>query len=185
MDSLVIVDCQYDFIDGTLACEHSHEAVDYLIRFINSHDVKAIYTGDSHSTTNKSFSVNGGIWPVHCVAGEKGAGIDESFTDQVTNPDNKPGKENIFLKGRNDEIEEYSAFHGENEQGEQLRNILSKHVYVGGIASEYCVKETVLDLLKAGHTISLLEKGVGYVKKEDHIKTLEELEKVGVKILKE
>ena len=56
---------------------------------------------------------------------------------------------------------------------------------MGGIASEYCVKETVLDLLKAGHTVSLLEKGVGYVKKEDHIKTLEQLKKAGVKILKE
>ena len=62
---------------------------------------------------------------------------------------------------------------------------MSRHVYVGGIASEYCVKETVLDLLKAGHTVSLLEKGVGYVKREDHIKALEELKKAGVKILKE
>ena len=35
MDSLVIVDCQYDFIDGSLACSGSHEAVAYLINFIN------------------------------------------------------------------------------------------------------------------------------------------------------
>ena len=41
MDSLVIVDCQYDFIEGTLACLHSREAVSYLIQFIDTHDVKA------------------------------------------------------------------------------------------------------------------------------------------------
>lgn len=185
MDSLVIVDCQYDFIEGTLACLHSREAVSCLIQFINTHDVKAFYTGDWHSPSNRSFQVNGGIWPVHCVAGEKGAAIDHNFSDKVIKKDNKPFEGNIFLKGKNDEIEEYSAFYGENEQGEVLKDVLSRHVYVGGIASEYCVKETVLDLLKAGHTVSLLEKGVGYVKREVHIKTLEELKKAGVKILKE
>ena len=44
MDDLVIVDCQYDFIDGTLACGHSHEAVAELVRFINSHPVRCLYT---------------------------------------------------------------------------------------------------------------------------------------------
>ena len=40
MDSLVIVDCQYDFIDGSLACSGSHEAVAYLINFINRHEME-------------------------------------------------------------------------------------------------------------------------------------------------
>lgn len=71
MDSLVIVDCQYDFIDGSLACSGSHEAVAYLIDFINRHEVEVLYTSDWHSPTNQSFTVNGGIWPIHCVAGEK------------------------------------------------------------------------------------------------------------------
>lgn len=71
MDSLVIVDCQYDFIDGSLACSGSHEAVAYLIDFINRHEVEVLYTSDWHSPTNQSFTVNGGIWPIHCVAGKK------------------------------------------------------------------------------------------------------------------
>ena len=61
MDSLVIVDCQYDFIDGSLACSGSHEAVAYLIDFINRHEVEVLYTSDWHSPTNQSFTVNGGI----------------------------------------------------------------------------------------------------------------------------
>ena len=72
MDDLIIVDCQYDFIDGTLACAHSHEAVAWLVDFINTHEVRALYTSDWHSETNGSFKKNGGIWPVHCVAGSEG-----------------------------------------------------------------------------------------------------------------
>ena len=54
MDSLVIVDCQYDFIDGSLACSGSHEAVAYLIDFINRHEVEVLYTSDWHSPTEAS-----------------------------------------------------------------------------------------------------------------------------------
>ena len=183
MDSLVIVDCQYDFIEGTLACLHSREAVSYLIQFINTHDVKAFYTGDWHSPSNRSFQVNGGIWPVHCVAGEKGATIDHDFSDKVIKKDNKPFEGNIFLKGKNDEIEEYSAYLAMNEAGTVLKDIVSSHVIVGGIASEYCVSETILSLLKAGHTVSLLSDCVGYVSLEEHKKNIDDLKKRGVEIL--
>lgn len=185
MDSLVIVDCQYDFIDGTLACEHSREAVACLIRFMNSHDVKALYTSDWHSPKNKSFKINGGIWPVHCLAGEKGSALDERFENEVSDSLNKPKGENTFLKGKDDEVEEYSAYYGMNSEGKILKDVVSSHVYVGGIASEYCVKETVSALLNAGHTVSLLEDGLGYVNKEDHIKVMEELQNAGVEIIKE
>ena len=79
MDSLVIVDCQYDFIDGSLACSGSHEAVAYLINFINRHEMEVLYTSDWHSPANRSFKVNGGIWPIHCVAGEKGSALDRQI----------------------------------------------------------------------------------------------------------
>ena len=114
MDDLVIVDCQYDFIDGTLACGHSHEAVKELVDFMNSHKVRALYTSDWHSETNGSFKVNGGIWPIHCVADTKGAELDPAFTKDVKDPGNRPSSENRFLKGRNDRVEEYSAFNGKN-----------------------------------------------------------------------
>jgi len=48
MDSLVIVDCQHDFIDGSLACGHGAEAVTRIIDFLNTHEVKALYTSDWH-----------------------------------------------------------------------------------------------------------------------------------------
>lgn len=98
MDSLVIVDCQYDFIDGSLACSGSHEAVAYLIDFINRHEVEVLYTSDWHSPTNQSFTVNGGIWPIHCVAGEKGSALDRHFFADIIDVKNRPNEENIFIK---------------------------------------------------------------------------------------
>ena len=57
MDHLIIVDCQYDFIDGSLACSHSREAVRNIIAFANANDVECMYTSDWHSKTNKSFKI--------------------------------------------------------------------------------------------------------------------------------
>ena len=79
MDSLIIVDCQYDFIDGTLACKHSHEAVEAIIHFLNTHEVKALYTSDWHRPSNQSFKRNGGIWPDHCVQGTKEQSLIRNF----------------------------------------------------------------------------------------------------------
>ena len=146
MDSLVIVDCQYDFIDGSLACSGSHEAVAYLINFINRHEMEVLYTSDWHSPANRSFKVNGGIWPI-------------------------------------DIVEEYSAFHGINKKGIPLGTMVTDHVYVGGIASEYCIKETVFELLKAGHKVTLLVKGLGYVDYNGHLAAIDAMKKLGVEIL--
>ena len=84
-----------------------------------------------------------------------------------------------FLKGLRDDVEEYSAFHGMNAEGEALHDVASSHVYVGGIASEYCVKETVLSLLQSGRSVTLLVPGLGWVAEEDHKKALQELKGLG------
>lgn len=179
MDSLVIVDCQYDFIDGTLACKHSHEAVEAIIHFLNTHEVKALYTSDWHRPSNQSFKRNGGIWPDHCVQGTKGAELDSEFS-KVEKEENRPVAANRYLKGIADDHEEYSAFLGKTASGEVLKDAVSPHVYVAGIASEFCVRETVLSLLKAGHTVTLLEDGLGYVDQQAHEKNLSDLKARGV-----
>lgn len=183
MEHLVVVDCQYDFIDGSLACAHSHEAVKYLVDFINTHDVVVDYTSDWHAPSNHSFKENGGIWPVHCVAGTHGAELAGEFLRDVTDPVKQPSPENRFLKGTDDEVEEYSAFNGKNSKGVALGDVVSRHVYVGGIASEYCVRETVLSLLAAGHIVTLLVPGLGYVSGKDHEKNLADLRQKGVMLI--
>ena len=181
MDDLVIVDCQYDFIDGSLACRHAKEAVAYLVSFINSHDVRVLYTSDWHSPSNGSFSENGGIWPAHCVAGTRGAALSDEFL-KIEKKENRPHSGNIFLKGRADDVEEYSAFAGTTEAGLALSETVSAHVYVAGIASEYCVRETVLSLLAAGHSVTLLAEGLGRVDEADHEKSVADLTQRGVAI---
>ena len=119
---------------------------------------------------------------MHCVGCTKGAALSAVF-EQIHRESERPNKKNIFLKGKSDEIEEYSAYLAMNEAGTVLKDIVSSHVIVGGIASEYCVRETILSLLKAGHTVSLLSDCVGYVSLEEHKKNIEDLKKRGVEIL--
>ena len=141
--SLLVVDCQYDFIDGSLACEGAREAVDSAVVFINARpDVALLYSVDWHSPENRSFLPNGGIWPPHCIAGERGSRIHEKFHLEV------------------------------------LQDI-GDAVAICGIASEYCVRESVLDLLKAGRHVTVLADALGWVDRRKHEENLEDLEKRG------
>lgn len=185
--SLIVVDCQNDFIRGSLACENGEVAVEEIISFINNKidNIQVFYSCDWHSKRNKSFSVNGGIWPVHCVEKTEGASLDKSFYEDIKFLERLPIKEkNIFYKGMDDDIEEYSAYNAKNKNGEKLSNIIGDKVIVCGIASEFCVRETVKALLEKGVTVSILLKGVAYVNKKEHEKSIEDLEKKGVNIIR-
>ena len=61
--------------------------------------------------------------------------------------------------------------------------MLTKNVLVSGIATEYCVRETCYDLVKTGPNVFLLQDGLGYIDKEGHERTLNELARIGVKIV--
>ena len=88
---------------------------------------------------------------------------------------------NIYKKGQDDKVEEYSAYYAQNPHGEKIADIEAEEFIVAGIASEYCVRETVLELLKNGKNVSILKEGLGYVDKAEHKKNLETLkEKVTV-----
>lgn len=182
-EDLLVIDCQYDFIEGSLACVHSKEAVKNIVDYINAHDLNVYYSLDWHNDSNKSFKINGGIWPVHCVQGEKGSKLDDMFYEKVQDEKNKPNEKNMFYKGMNDDIEEYSAFNAKNKDGDLLNKALANEVIVCGIASEFCVRETVLDLLKSERKVKLLLNGLGYVDEKNHIKNIEELKELGVEII--
>lgn len=180
MKTLVVVDCQNDFISGSLACLKGQEALDNIVEYIEKNKVNPVYTMDWHSKNNKSFKVNGGIWPIHCLENTYGAELSQKFLK--LSEDKRPNSQNTYKKGLNDDIEEYSAFNGENAEGQKLHEIQTEGFIVCGIASEYCVRETVLELLKTGKKVSLLKNCLAYVNEEDHRKNLEDLkEKVEIK----
>ena len=178
--SLLIVDCQYDFIDGSLACEGAREAVDSAVAFINARpNVAILYSVDWHSHENRSFLPNGGIWPPHCVAGEQGSRIHEKFHLEVLRAGQRPDSRTIYRKGTDDLVEEYSAFGARNDAGCTVGQDVGDDVTVCGIASEYCVRESVLDLLEAGRHVTVLADALGWVDRKKHEENLEDLEKRG------
>lgn len=178
---LVVVDCQVDFIRGSLACLEAEEAVDRIVDYINSKDdLQVMYSMDWHSPENGSFLENGGIWPPHCVQGTPGAELDRRFYDCLGEGKHRPGSSNMFRKGTDDLVEEYSAAGAVNEDGVRLDRVPGDRVTVCGIASEYCVRETVLSFLELGKEVTLVTGGLGFVEKEGHSKNLKDLADRGV-----
>lgn len=175
----LVVDMLYDFIDGTLACTHAEEAVNRSIEYINAHPgQKVLYVCDCHPADHCSFQANGGVWPVHCVKDTRGGAIHKDYYTRIENPANRPTGNNIFYKGCAKELEEYSGCNAVNNRGKTIRECCSGAVTISGIATEYCIKETVLALYQHGCQITLLQDALAYVHLRGHRQTLAELGKI-------
>ena len=180
----VVVDMLYDFIDGSLACANAENAVAKSVEWINRYpNDRVLYVCDHHPANHSSFIEFGGQWPAHCVMNTRGGEIHEAYTKDVKLPEQRPSAANKFYKGTNPKREQYSGFESHNSEGIELNNFLTKNVLVSGIATEYCVRETCYDLVKTGHNVFLLQDGLGYIDKEGHERTLNELARIGVKIV--
>ena len=190
---LVVVDMLYDFIDGSLACIGGEEAVEETRKFLEKNlegegdaaveilDTKPVlFIRDHHPADHSSFKDFGGIWPAHCVAGTRGGEIHEKLLPFVN-------EDLTFDKGCERAVEQYSGFDGRNAAGQPLGEVLSlmdiKTVYVCGIATEYCVRSTCEDLLKAGFKVQLLKDCLAYVNEEGHRKALEEMAAEGIELV--
>ena len=189
----VVVDMLYDFIDGSLACIGGEEAVEETRKFLEKNlegegdaaveilDTKPVlFIRDHHPADHSSFKDFGGIWPAHCVAGTRGGEIHEKLLPFAN-------EDLTFDKGCDRAVEQYSGFDGRNPAGQPLGEVLSlmdiKTVYVCGIATEYCVRSTCEDLLKAGFKVQLLKDCLAYVNEEGHRKALEEMAAEGIELV--
>ena len=190
--ALVVVDMLYDFIDGSLACQNADEAVKKTLVFIDSktrgqkgeeHEIldtfPILFVRDQHPADHSSFKEHGGTWPSHCVAGTHGGSIHKDLHPYAC-------EELTFDKGCDKATEQYSGFDGMNSAEQSLGEILelldTTDVYVCGIATEYCVKNTCEDLIKAGFKVRLLKDCLAYVDHSDHLKALDEMAAKGVTI---
>ena len=190
--ALVVVDMLYDFIDGSLACQNADNAVKETLKFIDSqtkgqggedHEIldtfPMLFVRDHHPADHSSFKEQGGIWPAHCVAGTHGGEIHKDLVPYVR-------EELTFDKGCNRDTEQYSGFEGVNNAGQSLGEILelldTTDVYVCGIATEYCVRNTCEDLMKAGFKVRLLSECIAYVDHEGHKKALQEMADEGISV---
>lgn len=150
-DALVIVDVQNDFLPGgSLAVPHGDEVVAPLgalaARFSRA-GLPVIATRDWHPADHCSFHARGGPWPPHCVAETPGA----AFAPGLVLP---PGTL-VVSKADTAEADAYSGFEG-TDLHERLESLSVKRIFVGGLATDYCVFNTVRDGLAKGYGVVLL-----------------------------
>lgn len=181
--ALLIIDVQNDFCpQGALAVPEGDKIVPVLNRYIEIFSQKQLpifASRDWHPKKTRHFKRYGGPWPNHCIQNTKGARF---------HPKLKLPREAIILsKGTDPEKDSYSAFQSVDSNGADFVNLLKilgvEELYIGGLATDYCVKYTVLDALKAGFKIRLLQdaiKGVN-LKPDDSRKAIDEMLRLGAK----
>jgi len=177
--ALIVVDVQNDFCPGgSLAVERGDEVVAPLNRLIEeflSRGEPVYKSRDWHPAETKHFQAYGGTWPVHCVQGTRGAGFHPNLSDDP--------RVRVVSKGLGDE-DNYSAFDG-TTLAEDLRREGVREVWVGGLATDYCVKNTVLDALRAGFRVRALPDAMRAVNLQpgDDARALEEMRAAGAEIV--
>jgi len=155
-DALVIVDVQNDFCPGgALAVERGDEVVPRLNAYIEKFTkagLPVFATRDWHPEKTIHFKAYGGQWPPHCIQGTEGA----AFRSDLR----LPAAAVVVTTGAAPDEDGYSGFDGRGEGGtleEMLRKAGVERIFVGGLATDYCVKHTVLDGLKRGFKVVWLE----------------------------
>lgn len=153
-DALIIVDMQRDFCPGgTLPVYNGYKIVGYLNKCIAKFSLSRniiIFSRDWHPINHISFIDNGGPWPSHCIQNTKGA----EFASNLTVPESSY----IINKGINACKEAYSIFENMDIM-EILASNNVRRLTLGGLALEYCVKESALDAIKYGFMVRLLCNG--------------------------
>ena len=152
--ALIVVDVQNDFCPGgSLAVAQGDEVVAPLNKLIDEFLERGdpVYKSrDWHSPTTKHFQMYGGTWPVHCVQNTEGAEFHPQLKDDP--------RIHVVSKGLGD-TDCYSAF-DETSLAAQLRDEGIEEIVVGGLATDYCVKETVLAGIKEGFKVKALENAM-------------------------
>ena len=177
--ALIVVDVQNDFCPGgALAVAHGDEVVPPLNELIDEFLERGdpVYKSrDWHPPETKHFEKHGGVWPVHCVQNTHGAEFHPQLKDDP--------RIRVISKGLGD-TDCYSAF-DETDLATQLRAQGVQEVLVGGLATDYCVKNTVLDALKQGFKVKALKKAMRAVDLNpgDGERAIEEMKTAGAQIV--
>jgi nicotinamidase/pyrazinamidase len=177
-DALIIVDVQNCFCPGgELPVKEGDKVVPIINKYIHKFQkagAKIYATRDWHPPDHKSFKEYGGIWPPHCLRGSKGA----EFRSDLRLPE----ETTVISKGDKPSVEGYSGFDHTNLE-RKLKGDGVDRLFVGGLATDYCVKYTVLDAVeKSFETVLLVDaiKGVNR-KPGDAERAVGEMVKKGAK----
>ena len=196
MKALVIIDVQNDFlINGALEVPEGNDVIEHINHIIENY-VLVVATKDWHPLNHVSFASNHPgkkigdvikvnnidqiLWPNHCVQESKGADFPATLNIKAINK--------IIYKGINSQIDSYSGFY---DNGKIRSTGLSDYLKTNnvtsidfvGLATEYCVKFSVLDSIKEGFKTRVILKGIKGIDFEESSKALNEMESKGVDLL--
>lgn len=154
-DALLLVDVQKDFLPGgNLAVPEGDKIIPVLNQYItrfHDHSLPIFASRDWHPVDHCSFRKSGGPWPEHCMQQSRGA----ELADDLELPEDAV----IISKGVDKNIDAYSAFQ-ETELHDRLKAAGVKRLFVGGLATDYCVLHTVEDARRLGYEVWLLEDAI-------------------------
>ncbi len=183
-DALVLVDVQNDFLPGgSLAVPGADQVIEPINRWLarfSAARLPVFATRDWHPPEHCSFAARGGPWPPHCVAGTRGA----EFAPGLQLRGGSPAT--VINKGASPDADAYSGFQG-TDLHTRLRGAAARRLFVGGLATDYCVLNTVLDARRLGYEVVLLESAIRPVEVHpgDGARARAAMIQAGARVLKE
>lgn len=161
LDALIVVDVQNDFCPGGSLGVTGGDAVARKMgaaaRTFAERGGKVFATQDWHPAGHSSFASQGGQWPDHCVQDSHGAAFHAEL--------HLPESARVIRKGASPDKDAYSGFI-DSDLDAQLKAGGINRVYVGGLATDYCVVNTVVDALANGYETYVLADAVAAVNVE-------------------
>jgi len=176
---LLVVDVQRDFCPGgSLAVKDGDKVVPGLNRLMaefEKHRLPIFFTRDWHPPDHISFKDQGGIWPPHCVQGTPGAEFHPGLRI--------PSGAIVISKGDNPKAEAYSGFQGTDLAG-MLKKAGVDEIILGGLTTDYCVRESALDAQRAGFKVEVVEDCIRAVNAMpgDGAKAIADIRKAGAQM---
>ena len=175
-DALIVVDVQNDFLPGgSLAVPEGDTVVPVLNRYLaefSARELPVYATRDWHPVNHCSFKARSGPWPPHCIAESPGA----QFAALLKFPSGTF----VISKATQPDKDAYSGFEG-TDLDARLRARKIQRLFIGGLATDYCVLNTVRDALRLGHEVYLLTDAIRAVnvKPDDGRKAEVEMQRLG------
>jgi nicotinamidase/pyrazinamidase len=174
---VLAVDVQNDFCpEGSLAVKHGDEVVQPINRmFMLANDMgwKKAASRDWHPTSTAHFDA----WPKHCIQETPGAEFEQRLNLRGVT---------VFSKGMSEKDDGYSPFEGVDQEGKTLDQFLgnARRIYIGGLATDYCVRAAVLDAIKKEYEVYLLLDAIRAVdiSAGDGERAIKEMKKAGATI---
>ena len=171
-DALIIVDVQNDFLPGGKLAVAQGDRVHEPLNDLTQRFSHVYATRDWHPHDHSSFAHRGGPWPPHCVQETDGAAFSPKLRTATI--------EAVISKGVHSESEGYSGFDGTDLE-QQLRGAGVTRVFVGGLATDYCVRATALDARRLGFDVVVVTDAIAAVnvKPGDERTALDEMRAAG------